>query len=115
MREGGRICAICGICLPEPHYPGERRCEACGGSHRVYMSFFLRRGWFCQFLEADLKTPLPKKLNFRSPDKIILLAEHGAAFSNLETRQAMDHAIAAGRGGVWLELTEEQYRKLKAR
>jgi hypothetical protein len=24
------------------------------------MSFMDRRGWLCQFLEADLKTPLPR-------------------------------------------------------
>jgi hypothetical protein len=27
-------------------------------THRVYMSFEDRQGWQCQFLEADLKTPL---------------------------------------------------------
>ncbi len=78
------------------------------------MTFFLRRAWSCQFLEADLKTPLAKKLNFKSPDKILQLAEHGGAFSTLETRQSIDHAITLGRGGIWLELTEEQYRKLQS-
>jgi len=50
------------------------------GSHRVYMSFMLRRGWQCQFLEEDLQTPLPRKLNFRSPDKIVALIERGGGF-----------------------------------
>jgi hypothetical protein len=40
-------------------------------SHRVYMTFMLSHGsWFCQFLEADAKTPLPPKLNFADPEKI---------------------------------------------
>jgi hypothetical protein len=43
--------------------------------HRVYMVFQDRYGWHCQFLEADLKTPLPRKLTFASPDKIIELVE----------------------------------------
>jgi hypothetical protein len=30
----------------------------------------------------------------------------------LDTLHALDHAIETGRGGVWLELTEEQYGKL---
>jgi hypothetical protein len=34
--------------------------------HRVYMTFFQRDGWFVQFLESDLKTPLPKKLSFNA-------------------------------------------------
>jgi hypothetical protein len=59
-REGGKICAICGVLLPPPHTPGEKRCAKCTGRHRVYMYFFERKGWYCQFLEADCKTPLPK-------------------------------------------------------
>jgi hypothetical protein len=31
--------------------------------HRVYMSFIDRQGWQCQFLEAYLQTPLPKRLS----------------------------------------------------
>ncbi len=27
---------------------------------KIYMHFMLRDGWYCQFLEADLKTSLPK-------------------------------------------------------
>jgi hypothetical protein len=42
------------------------------------MSFMDRHGWQCQFLEADLKTPLPKRLHFSSPDKIIELVEREA-------------------------------------
>jgi hypothetical protein len=40
--------------------------------HRVYMSFMDRSGWQCQFLEADLKTPLPRKLTFASPGKVVV-------------------------------------------
>jgi hypothetical protein len=115
MKLGGKICAICGNSLPPPHTPGERCCAKCGGKHRVYMTFFERRGWLCQFLEADLKTPLPRKLTFRAPDKIVELAERGGAASNLEARQAIEHAIRNGRGGIWLELTEGQYQKLRTR
>jgi hypothetical protein len=34
---------------------------------------------------------------------------------NLEGRHAIEHGIETGRGGFWLQLTEEQYRKLKSR
>jgi hypothetical protein len=34
---------------------------------------------------------------------------------NLEGRQAIQHGIDIGRGGIWLELTEEQYAKLRKR
>jgi hypothetical protein len=81
--------------------------------HRVYMSFMQRKGWHCQFLEEDLKTALPKKLAFMSQDSMIELARRGGAVMNLETEQAIRHGIEIGRGGVWLNLTEEQYRKLR--
>ena len=39
------------------------------------MSFMQRQGWHCQFLEEDLKTTLPRKLTFTTPDKIMELVE----------------------------------------
>jgi hypothetical protein len=83
--------------------------------HRVYMTFMLRGSWHCQFLQEDVKTPLPRKLNFCSPEKLFELAERGGCVMNLEERQAIEHGIETGRGGFWLQLTEEQYGKLKGR
>jgi len=118
MRLSGKICCSCKSPLPSPHSPGEKYCQRCqpknGPLHRVYMYFMLREGWHCQFLEADLKTPLPKKLTFTHPQKIFELADRGGYSMNLEGRQALDHGIENGRGGIWLLLTEEQYRILKA-
>jgi hypothetical protein len=76
------------------------------------MNYMLRDGWRCSFLEEDLKTTLPRKLTFREPTKIIESAERCGGFKNLEERQALDHGIEIGRGGVWLNLTAEQYAKL---
>jgi hypothetical protein len=82
--------------------------------HRVSMYFQDRRGWHCQFLEADLKTALLKKLHFTSPDKVVELVERGGGITDQESRLMLGQAIANGRGGVFLCLTEEQYSKLKA-
>jgi hypothetical protein len=82
---------------------------------RVYMVFQDRYGWHCQFLEADLKTPLPRKLTFASPDKIIELVERAGGFKDQESRLILDHGIAIGRGGVYLSLTHEQYSTLQRR
>ena len=79
------------------------------------MTFMLNQGWSCQFLEADLKTPLPRKLTFSSPDKILHLAEHAGALKDLAARQVIEHGIELGRGGIYLMLTAEQYVKLKTR
>lgn len=82
-------------------------------THRVYLSFQCRNGWHCQFLEEDLKTSLPRKLRFTSPQKIIDLVEHAGGFTDQDTRLAVNHGIEIGRGGIFLKLTEEQYAKLK--
>lgn len=60
-------------------------CMAPDDRHRVYMTFQRRYGWHCQFLEKDLQTPLPKKLRFISPDKIIELVERGGGFKDQES------------------------------
>ncbi|MDX6462479.1 MAG: hypothetical protein QOE55_6176, partial [Acidobacteriaceae bacterium] len=49
------------------------------------MYFSFRRGRQIQFLEADLKTPLPRKVTFPDADKIRELARRGEA---LETSEA---------------------------
>ena len=79
------------------------------------MSFMLWDGWYCQFLEADLKTALPRTFTFAIPEKIVELAERGRGLKDLATKQALEHGIQKGRGGIYLHLTLEQYNKLKRR
>ena len=46
-------------CRVPPHRPGERLCAKCSGvssKRRVYLHFMFKEGWYCQFLEDDLKT-----------------------------------------------------------
>jgi hypothetical protein len=80
---------------------------------RVYASFQCRKGWQVSFLESDLKTSLRKHLTFASETKIVELAERGNADLNLESRAAIQHGISSGRGGFYLNLTGEQYSRLK--
>jgi hypothetical protein len=82
--------------------------------HRVYLSFQDRNGWQCQFLEADLKTPLPRKLHFTSPDKIIEIVERGGGLRDQESRLMLQQGISMGRGGVFLNLTEVAVRETQS-
>jgi hypothetical protein len=77
------------------------------------MNFHFRGGWQVQFLEADLRTPLPRTLTFSDPDKIRELARRGEAWNDSESRQMLEHAIETGRGGVFLRLTPDQYARLR--
>ena len=77
------------------------------------MYFSFRRGRQIQFLEADLKTPLPRKVTFPDAYKIRELARRGEALETSEAKQMLAHAIETGKGGVYLKLTLEQYARLK--
>ena len=116
MRLAGKICARCRNMIPDdPPTPGERLCAKCRSPeiHRIYMYYMYRTSWMCQFLEEDLKTPLPRRLYFRSPEKIRTIMEKVGNFADLQDRQSLDYGLEIGRGGVWLQLTEEQYNRLK--
>ena len=118
-RLAGKICAMCQNILPEPDRPGERLCPRCEDQRkprrRVYVHFILSNSWYCQFLEPDLKTSAGKRLTFATPEKVRLLHERFGCDKKLEDKQALEYAIQQGRGSIWIELTEEQYRKLKGR
>jgi hypothetical protein len=73
-------------------------------SHQVYMYFQSRGGWQVQFLEVDLKTPLPRQFTFQHADKLRELARRGEALGTLEQKQALEHGIEMGRGGLYLRL-----------
>ena len=84
-------------------------------THRLYLSFQDRHGWQCQFLEADLQTPLPKRLHFSSSDKVVELVERGGGITDQESRLMLEQGISMGRGGAFLRLTDEQYAALRKR
>jgi hypothetical protein len=124
QRQEGKICAMCRRPLDYNIWdanPGERLCNKCIAERAaptqtlisVYMSFFLQGAWYCQFLDEDLKTSLPRKLTFADPTKVIELIKRGDGYKSLEQQQAVEHAIANGRGGVYLKLSQGQYEKLK--
>jgi hypothetical protein len=71
------------------------------------------RGWFCQFLEPDLKTSLPRKLTFKEPGKVREMYDRFGLEKGLADQQALEYGINQGRGSIWLSLTNDQYNKLK--
>lgn len=81
--------------------------------HRIYVSFQCRDGWHCQFLESDLQTPLPRNLHFKSAENVMQLVERGGGMTDSDARAMVRQGIEMGRGGIFLSLSEEQYRTLK--
>ena len=78
------------------------------------MTYLLRDGWSVQFLEPDLKTPVGRIRQLGSLDKVKELITRTPTRLDLAAKQAIEHAITVGRGGIYLELTAEQYRKLSS-
>ena len=82
--------------------------------HKVYCFFMLNNGWDVQFLEPDLKTPLPRRLTFSTPEKVRELHKRFGMDRTLENGQILEYAINMGRGSIWLMLDDDQYRTLKS-
>jgi hypothetical protein len=116
----GKICCLCSNFLPDDpdHQHGKRLCTKCIAARQpplrnIYMYYMFSNDWYCQSLEADLKTPLPRKFRFSASEKVIELAERGRGLKDLACKQALEHGIGIGRGGIHLYLTDDQYNKLK--
>ena len=80
---------------------------------RVYMRFEWLAGWRVSFLEGS--RVLPRTLLFRSDEKLLEMAGKGGALKYLADRQALEHAMVQGRGGVHLELSYPQLAILQRR
>jgi hypothetical protein len=62
------------------------------------MHFMNNGGWYCQFLEEDLKTPLRRKLTFAGPEKIREMYDRFGTEKKPEDRSALEYGINQGRG-----------------
>lgn len=82
-------------------------------TRRVNLYYQFRQRWQCQFLAPDLKTSLPQKPVLADSEKLIWFVERGGGPPDLPSRGTLDQATAKGRGGVFLNLSAEQYRLLR--
>lgn len=122
QRLAGKICAICKLGLqPDPTgRRGERLCSKCSSqrTYRVYFSFFVRGNgaskgeWVIQFSPPSLDRALGRIRVVRSEQTIRDIIARTPTSLTLADRQALDHALACGRGGIFLHITSDQYAKL---
>lgn len=80
---------------------------------RVYMLFALGKDWRVSFLSNDLTTSPLKTLTFADREEIRDLAHRGQALGTSEARALFDYSLGRGCGGLYLQLTPEQYSKLR--
>ena len=60
------------------------------------MHFMFWKGWHCQFLEDDMKTPLPRTLTLGDDQKIWEMAKRGGFPLNIAGRQELEADSAKG-------------------
>lgn len=116
QRLAGKICCSCKRFLPPPHTPGEKYCDRCKPTLKVvYASFERKEGWEVIFYDSGTQQRLPVKLNLEDPQKLHDLGQRGQGLRDLAAKQALESAISNGRGGMFLKLTDEQYKRLLRR
>lgn len=80
---------------------------------RVYMLFTSANGWHVSFLESDLTNSPLKPLSFADSEGVRDLAQRGHALETSHARALFDYLLGRGGGGIYLQLTPEQYSKLR--
>jgi hypothetical protein len=109
--RAGKICNSCKHGLPEPHTPGSKRCEFCAQRHLVYMYFRRFSGWHCSF-RNEARKKLPRELTFKNAETLVELAQRGNGLIDKWDEEGFELDLVIGRGGIWLRLSDEQYRAL---
>ena len=68
--------------------------------------------WNYRFIDSGLAM-LGAVRKARDPEIIRGIARRGGGLSNQEAKLMLDYGISQGKGGLYLKLTDEQYRALK--
>jgi Rad3-related DNA helicase len=83
-------------------------------THRVLMSFTLRKGWHICFFECDRnRRQLPRLAFFNSDETMAEFARRAGRPKTLEDRNIFAMIMERGFGEITLELTDEQYDNLR--
>jgi len=84
---------------------------------RIYLSFAHTTrpsAWYCRFHADDLcRTPLSRRYTYSKPQPILDIARRGHGFTNRNSCRSFSKDIARGRGGIYLKLTDAEYRALQ--
>ena len=82
--------------------------------HKVLMSFRYWNAWDVIFFDTDrMRTALPRRARFNSDEALIELAQRADGIRMSEDRQILDMMIQRKTGEITLNLTDEQYTKLR--
>jgi hypothetical protein len=78
------------------------------------MSFRYWNAWEVIFFNTDrMRTALPRKARFNSDEALIEFAQRAGRIKMSEDRQILNMMIQRKSGEITLNLTDEQYAKLR--
>jgi hypothetical protein len=82
---------------------------------KVLMSFHYRDGWSVMFFETDRRrTKLPRSAFFNTDEAMLEFVRRGNGAKTLEDKKILEMQMRGSRfGDVTLELTDEQFARLK--
>jgi hypothetical protein len=81
---------------------------------RVLMSFTYRKGWYVCFFECDRnRRQLPRLAFFNSDEAMVEFTRRAGGPKTLEERTIFDMMIRRTFGEITLDLTDEQYARLR--
>lgn len=109
--HAGKICRSCKTPLPLPHARGAKMCRFCSDKHFVFMYFRESCGWHCAF-RTQARKKLPREFTFGSAATVREVARRGNGLIDKWDQQAFELGLEIGKGGVWLRLSDEQFRAL---
>jgi hypothetical protein len=82
--------------------------------HKVLMSFRYWNAWDVIFFDTDrMRTALPRRARFNSDEDLIEFAQRAGGIKMSEDRQILEMMIQRKIGEITLNLTDEQYTKLR--
>ena len=82
---------------------------------KVLMSLGEKNGcWFVVFWNKDrMRKPLPRRARFTTDESLIEFARRAGGCKTLEDKNILEMMMKRKSGEVALELTDEQYNKLR--
>ena len=83
--------------------------------YKVLMSFGEKNGcWFVVFWNKDrMRTPLSRKARFNADETMVEFIRRAGGCKTLEDRNILEMMMKRKSGEIALELTDEQYAKLR--
>jgi len=115
LRKSGRMCWSCKTLIELGKWQGgERLCDRCARPQKVWLRFkYEHTYWYVEFLDPKHWNTVGRKRRFDHADTIRELVARTPTRLNMEAQQAFDFALQRGEGQIELELTGEQYIKLR--